>query len=397
ANKPMLKRAGITGAFIKTLPPDEQKYFGLNQGGEPNGLIAESGFEYINKVMPASPIQWPEALSTGMKHLNSLGITAWMDPSAGSIADGLDNTILAAYSKVSKQPGFSAHVTALIRADGNLDPTAQINLAKQWRSNFADNKFISIVGFKIFADGVMEFPTQTASMSLPYKNSGLQGSQMVDPEKFKQFVVAADREKLLVHIHAIGDRAVTDALDAIEAARKSSENANVPHSITHLQCVNPKDLDRFKTLNVPVSMQLLWATKDVYTEDLVRQYIDPTLYEYMYPAKSILNHGGIVAGASDWSVSSANPFEAIAMAETRVGKDGVLNAAEIMSRNDMIKAYTISAAKVILLEKSIGSLEVGKQADLVLLDRDFATVSSESVKDTKVLWTIFGGKVVYRK
>jgi predicted amidohydrolase YtcJ len=112
---------------------------------------------------------------------------------------------------------------------------------------------------------------------------------------------------------------------------------------------------------------------------------------------SILSAGTKIAGASDWPVSSANPFEAIHIGETRKGQKGVLEATEAMSRMEMLKAYTIHAAKVLMMEKTIGSIESGKQADFVLVDRDVLTVSSEEVKNTSVVWTMFGGNFVYRK
>jgi len=394
-NSILLRRAGINADFIHTLPPAEQHYFGLTNG-VPNGLLSEDGIQYVSDIIPASAIGSLDALVAGTKHLNSLGITAWMDPAAGSTDEGSNNESLVTYNKAVSENKLTAHVTTVIVANANDEPAAQIDVVKQWQKRMATGP-VSVVGFKIFSDGVMEYPTQTASMVAPYKNSGQNGSQMVDPGKFKLFLVAADRAKLLVHVHAIGDRAVTETLDAIEAARKVNGNMTIPHSITHLQCVQPSDLARFKALNVLASMQLLWATADSYTEDLVKPYISATAYEYMYPARSILNHGGVICGASDWPVSNANPFDAIAIAETRKGANGILNAGERLSRPDMLQAYTIHAARAILRDKEIGSLEVGKQADLIVLDRDVLTVSSESIRDTKVVWTMVNGKVVFQR
>jgi len=190
---------------------------------------------------------------------------------------------------------------------------------------------------------------------------------------------------------------VTDALDAFAAARKNNKKGSLMHSITHLQSVSPMDLKRFASLNVAASMQLLWATADIYTEQLVRPYVSETAYNFMYPAKSIKSNGGLVCGASDWPVSSANPWEAIHMAETRLGKDGVLNAKEKMSRMEMLNAYTLGAAKAIGRDNRIGSIEVGKEADFVLVDRDVLSVPSKQIRDTKVIWTMFGGEIVYMK
>lgn len=395
ANHTLLKLAQVDGQFVKTLPPAEQEYFAFT-GGELNGLLSEKAIHYVQRVIPPSTINATDALITACRHLNSLGITAWMDPAVGSSDDGPNNACLEAYEEASEQNGLTARVTTLLVANGNAAPASQIAVVRSWQQRLAPTPLF-LAGFKIFADGVMEYPTQTASMHLPYKNSGEHGSRMVDREKFKQFAIASDREKLLLHVHAIGDRAITESLDAIAAARTSNRNSDIPHSITHLQSVRPADLSRFKLLNVLASMQLLWATADSYTDELVKPYVDQTAYEYMYPARSIQNAGGIVCGASDWPVSSANPFEAIYTAETRTGTNGILNANELMSRKDMLQAYTLNAARAILRDKETGSIAVGKYADLIVVDRDVLTVSSESLRDARILWTMVNGTIVFRR
>ena len=395
-NNVVIRRASIDGSFIKSLSPAEKKYFGVNKYSEPNGLISESGFRKIEAILPSSPIKPIQAAEAGVKHLNSLGITAWLDPSAGNVSEGLNNHILTIYKELSAQKKLTAHVATVVVANGNSDGLQQVEVVKKLQHQFASVSNISILGFKIFADGVLEFPTQTAAVSIPYTNSNQLGSLMFDPQKFRKFVVLADRENLLVHVHAIGDRAVTESLDAFGSARRANGNSTIPHSITHLQLVKPQDFARFSALNVLASMQLLWASADSYTMDLVKPYLDPQLFAHQYPAMSLLNAGCIVAGASDWPVSSANPFDAIHMAETRKGQKGILDPKEIMPRIEMLKAYTIRAARVLMQEKNIGSIERGKNADFVLLDRDVLTVSSDDIKETKVLWTMFAGEIVYR-
>jgi predicted amidohydrolase YtcJ len=218
---------------------------------------------------------------------------------------------------------------------------------------------------------------------------------MFDPKKFKRFAIAADKQNLLVHVHAIGDRTVTETLNGFEAVRKANGNYRLPHSITHLQIVLPSDFERFKKLNVPASCQLQWAFGDVTTVDIVKPYIDPSLYKWQYPARSMYEAGALICGASDWPVSTANPFEAIYNAETRKGPLGVLDSTQCMPRLEMLYAYTINAAKAMLADKIIGSLEPGKSADIIMLDRDILTVSPEAMRDTKVMWALFEGNEVY--
>ena len=197
-----------------------------------------------------------------------------------------------------------------------------------------------------------------------------------------------------MHIHAIGDRAVRESLNGIEQARKDRQSG-VPHSITHLQLVNPKEFARFKPLNVIASMQLLWAAGDDYTLDMVKPYVSAFAFRYQYPAHSLLQQGATIAGASDWPVSSPNPWAAMAQAVTREGEKGVLNADERLDRETMFYAYTLNAARAIGQEQRIGSLTVGKQADFILLDRDVFTVDAKALAETRVLMTWFGGREVY--
>jgi len=218
---------------------------------------------------------------------------------------------------------------------------------------------------------------------------------LFDPAQFAKIVIAADKQGMLVHVHAIGDQAVTEALNGMEAARKANGDSGIPHTITHLQFIRPEDIPRFRQLGVIASFQLYWAVAETDTIELVKPYIDSAIYQWQYPARSVLDAGGIIAGASDWPVSTANVFRAIYQAETRKGPEGVLDADQRVPREAMFYAYTRNAARALREEDKIGSIAPGKQADFALLDRDVLTVTAEEARDTKVLWTIVGGKTVY--
>jgi hypothetical protein len=210
-----------------------------------------------------------------------------------------------------------------------------------------------------------------------------------------ELVAEAYRRGLSVHIHAIGDLAVKESLDAFEAARRANPSTKLPFVMTHAQFVDPEDIPRFAQIRVTAALQLLWALADPSTNELVKPYIDPGIYRWMYPARSILDSGGVISGASDWPVSTANPFLAIYQAETRHGAQGVLDEAQRMPREAMLYAYTRNSAQALDMADQIGSISVGKLADLVLIDRDVLTVPVEELKDAKVVWTLFGGKTVY--
>ncbi|PWU05040.1 MAG: amidohydrolase [Bacteroidetes bacterium] len=395
SNSALQKKAGINSAFISSLDAEGKKYFGIESNGSPNGFIADSGFVKLDAVIPASKIDRNKVAVKAMEYNNSCGITAWLDPAAGDIGYKGKNLMLESYKYLAEKKLLTAHIAATVVADANGDPQKQINSLKILRTKYNSIPNIYVIGFKIFADGVIEYPTQTAALSKPYTNSGSMGILMYDPKKFSAFVIAADKSGLLVHVHAIGDRAVTETLNGFEAARKTNGNTQIPHTITHVQVMKEEDISRFANLGILASLQLYWAMSDVTTIDIVKPYIDPTLYQLQYPARSLLHAGVKICGASDWPVSTANPFYAIYEAETRRGKKGVLDSSQTVPRLAMLYAYTINAACALREEKKIGSLEVGKSADIIFPDRDVLMVDAEELKNTKINWTMFEGKIVY--
>jgi hypothetical protein len=139
----------------------------------------------------------------------------------------------------------------------------------------------------------------------------------------------------------------------------------------------------------------LWAIADPSTNEQVKPYIDPSIYRWMYPARSILDTGAVIAGASDWPVSTANPFEATYQAETRSGPQGVLDPSQRMPREAMLYAYTRNSAQALGQLKEIGSIAPGKYADLALIDRDVLTIPADQLKSAAVVFTMWEGKIVY--
>jgi predicted amidohydrolase YtcJ len=234
-------------------------------------------------------------------------------------------------------------------------------------------------------------------LTAPYKNSGRLGDLLFDPTRFAELATLTDKQGLIVHVHAIGNRAVKEALNGIAAARRANGDSHLPDTITHMQFVDPDDFPRFRQLGVIASLQLFWANAGEETIELIKPYLDPGIYRWQYPARSLLDAGATIAGASDWNVSTPNVFEAIYQAETRKGPEGVLDPGQRMPREAMLFAYTRNSARAMNQQDSIGSLAPGMQADMVLLDRDVLTVSPEELKETKVVWTMLGGVTVYRE
>jgi predicted amidohydrolase YtcJ len=389
-NTAMRSLAGIDRMLVAVQDPETRALFGVGPGGEPNGLLAEAAMEHVTSVIPdPDATRMLEAGRYAVRYLHSSGITAWLDPAA-------DDASLEAYREMSATGELRSRVVALPVVDmmkGNEDE--QLAAALRHREAFADVTDVRVGGIKVFADGVAEYPTQTAHMSRPYRNSGRNGELLFDPQRFAQIATAADRAGMIVHVHAIGDQAVTEALDGIEVARRTNGDSGVLHSITHLQFVRPEDMPRFRDLGVLASFQLYWARGSNTTIDLVEPYVEPSLYRWQYPARSMLDAGVTIAGGSDWNVSTANVFHAIYRAETRNGPRGVLDPGQRMPRIAMLYAYTIEAARLLGEDGRIGSIAPGKLADFVVLDRDVLTVTSDEARDTNVLWTIVGGETVF--
>jgi len=388
SNLALRKRAGLDKAFISKLPEEKRKYYGLAPDLTPNGFGVDEGLEIVQtQIPPADAAKNLAGARAALDYLHGLGITSWLDPM-------VDAPILEAYRGLADAGGLTAHVAALplVKPD---DPNS-FKAALALRAKYAGIPNVTIPGVKVFADGVVEYPSQSAAMTAPYTNTGKHGDLLFKPENFAKLCIDADKQGLIVHTHAIGDLAVHETLDGIEAARKANGNSGVPHTITHLQFVRAEDIDRFKALGVVASYQLLWAELSVDTVDLIKPYVTAEIYPWQYPARSMLDAGTLIAGASDWNVSTPDVFKAIYQAETRRGPLGVLDANQDMPRLAMLQAYTINAARAMRQEAVVGSIEPGKAADLVLVDRDVLTVPPEQMRDTHVLWTMVGGQWVYR-
>lgn len=389
ANEALLKKAGITADYLKKLSEQERAYYGIEKNGEPNGFIVDAGTEKVYALVPKpNDNRLLAAGRAALKYNYSLGITAWLDPLA-------DEAVLKSYKLLADNHELISQVDAFPQVFAK-DPKAELAGVKKTQEQYKNVANLHVTGIKIFADGVVEYPSQTANLTKPYKNSGHSGDLLFDPAKFSELCVDADKQGLIIHVHALGDGAVREALNGIEAARKANGNSGLPHTLTHEQFVAPEEFPRFKQLGVISALQLLWAEAGPDTIEIVKPYLDPSVYQWQYPARSVLDNGGVISGASDWPVSSANVFWATYQAETRKGPEGVLDAAQDMPRLAMFYAYTLHSAKAMNLQDKIGSIAPGKQADLILIDRDVLTVSPEEMRDATILWTMVAGQTVYR-
>ena len=388
ANRALLQRAGITPEYLRTLSPAQRSYYGVDKDMQPNGFLVDAGTAKVEALLPKPTAE--QLLAAGRAALQynySLGITAWLDPLASDY-------VLRAYKMLADHGELTSQVVAFPQVLAK-DPAAELAAVQKTRAAYSNVPNLHVTGIKIFADGVAEFPSQTAHFTKPYKNSGHNGDLLFDPAKFAELCIAADKQGLIIHVHAMGDGAVKAALDGIAAARSANRESRLPHTLTHEQFVRPEDFPRFRELGVISALQLFWADAGNDTIEILKPYLDAAIYKWQYAARSILDNGGIISGASDWPVSTANVFRAIYQAETRKGTEGVLDFSQAMPREAMFYAYTRNSARAMNLD-SIGAIVPGNRADLVLLDRDVLTVSPEEMRDTKIVWTMVAGKIVYR-
>lgn len=403
ANRAMRERSGITRAYVDSLALTQRHTVGAGSDGEPDGILVDAGVDLATLHLPKPDAgRLLAAARFAVQANNRYGITAWMDPAANagpgealfSRAPGSMGTgVLPAYRALAEAGELSAHVAALLVASPRSD-AEDLDRLGQVRDQFLGVPNLSLPGIKIFADGVLEYPAQSAAVLEPYRNSGLYGEMLLTREGLRTLVDAADARGWLVHIHALGDRAVRESLDAFDAAR-ARRDSGVAHSITHLQLVDPADRPRFARLGVIAVMQLHWAEMDNYLLDLVKPYLNEQAFMAQYPARSLQKQGAVIAGASDWPISTANPWEAMHHAMTRQGQGGGLNPAERLDATSMLLAYTRHAAQAIGLADRIGTLQPGKQADFIVVDRDVLEADAEALGQTQVLATYFGGRQVY--
>jgi predicted amidohydrolase YtcJ len=379
----------VTKEFISHLSDLERSYYGVGRDFEPNGFAVDAGLEKVQATVPEpTKEQYFEAGRAAVQYLHSLGITAWLDAV-------VTEPSLSAYKNLAERGELTAHVAAFPVVNPRNDPAQELAAFQKMRAKFTGVPNLAMPGIKVFADGVVEFPSQTAALTKPYSNTGKSGELLFNPASFAVLVTAADKQGLIVHVHALGDLAVKESLNAIQAARKANGDSGLPHTLTHVQLADPEDFIRFRQLGVVAALQLLWAEASGDTIELMKPYLDPAVYQWQYPARSLLDAGATISGASDWPVSSPNVFWAIYQAETRKGPEGVLDPEQRMPRAAMLFAYTRNSARALNQLDTIGTIAPGKQADFVLVDRDVMTVPVEELRDTKVLWTMVGGKIVW--
>lgn len=387
ANSRALEIADIDA---NTPDPDRGVIVRDPETGEPTGTLRDSAMELVYAYIPKPTAEEIyQGLLAGLRRANAFGITAYTEP-------GSNEDSLAPYVSAAERGELTARVVASLSPISDLPdkfgPDIFDLLAKrdQFRSTF-----LNVDSVKVYIDGVIE--TKTSYMLEPYLD-GSNFPPFYEADELGELYQKLDRMGLQIHSHAIGDAAIRTALDAYEYALLENGPNDNRHQIVHLQLIDGQDIPRFAELNVAANFQCMWCYPDIYIDYAV-DIVGEKRVQQFYPVASIHKTGALVVGGSDWTVSSLNPLDAIETAVRRqdpfedIGP--VLGVNEEIDLTAALDMYTRNAAYVMRLEDKTGSIEVGKRADLIVLDRNLFDIPVTEINAARVLLTMMDGKIVH--
>jgi predicted amidohydrolase YtcJ len=404
-NSKALEIAGITA---DTPDPADGRIERDPETGEPTGMLHEgAAYSFNDTVVPsASAAEWEAATLEGQRHLHSLGITGWQDA-------WVTPDTLTAYQSLAADGRLTGRVVGSLWWDRHrgLEQINDFLDQRERASGAAAAGGSGMAGFfpttvKIMTDGVLE--NYTGALLDPYcdgcgGHTDNHGLTYVDPELLSAAVTELDRLGFQVHMHAIGDRAVRNALDAVQAARAAGPDRDLRHHIAHIQVVQPQDVPRFAELGVVANCQAYWAQTEPQMDELTLPFLGPERAELQYPFGGLLRSGARLCMGSDWAVTTANPLEQLEVAVTRVDPEHRDNAPFLpdqrLSLGEAVDAFTAGSAYV-NHDDDGGQIAVGRRADLAVLDLDifadgFVGGGRAPLADASVELTVASGTVVY--
>jgi predicted amidohydrolase YtcJ len=395
ANSAALERAAITAA---TSDPADGRIERLADGS-PQGTLHEGAMALVEAILPPVPAaEWERALAAGQRYLLSCGITGWQDAATEPEHE-------AAYLALVGRDELAASVVAALWWDRHRGLEQIGDLLGRRALQAPGYRPTSV---KLMLDGIVE--NYTAALLEPYldtagavtANSGI---DFIDPAELREIVSRLDRLGFQCHFHAIGSRAVRNALDAVGAILPPRFAGSPPfggrnlHHIAHLQIVDPRDVPKFARVGVAANLQALWACNEPQMTELTLPFLGPHSVENQYPFASLRAAGVPLAMGSDWPVSTANVFEQIEVAVTRrhpLHRERVpLQAQQALTLDQALTAFTAGSARVNRVEDQVGRIEAGMRADLAVADRN--PFLEEPIGETRVTHTIKGGRPVYRQ
>jgi predicted amidohydrolase YtcJ len=363
------------------------------ENGEPSGTLRETAVNLVEKVIPDYLLEErKKALLAYQDMALQVGVTRSHDAM-------LEAHSIATFRELAEEGSLK------MRFNGSLWMEPDLGISEQVASVIHERErnvhpYFQIKAAKIFVDGVIE--GGTGFLLEPYEHRpDSRGELIWSPEALNELVAAVDAARVQIHFHVIGDGAARLTLDALEAALNKNGKWDSRHLITHLQLVAPEDVPRFKKLDVVGVPQPFWFTVGDYYRNLALPYLGKQRADRQYPMKSFLEAGIIMASSSDFPVTI--PFDpligmqtGITRSERGVVPEEVLWPEEKVTLEQMIESFTFNGAYANFEENISGSLEAGKKADLVVLDRNLFEVPIKEIDKVKVLLTLVDGEIVYR-
>lgn len=391
-NTKALELAGITA----DTPDPHDGRIERDPDGTPTGTLHEGAMDLVARHMPDdTPSELEEALRLGQRHLHSFGITAWQD----AIVE--PNVEERAYVSLASSGELTARVVGAMWWDHDRGAD-QIDEFVERRAATSIGRY-QATSIKLMMDGVLE--NHTGAMLEPYldghgRATDDRGLLQIDPDGLAEWVPALDALGFQAHFHAIGDRAVRTSLDAVAAARRRNGPSDTRPHIAHIQVIHPDDIARFAALDVAANAQPLWAAHEDQMDVLTIPFLGER-WRWQYPFRSLRAAGAVLAMGSDWSVSSPNPLWEMHLAVHRLapasygGERDVFLPDERLDLIDALAAFTAGSAYVNHLDEVSGTLEVGKFADLAVLDRDLFDRGAGAIGEAHVVATFVEGRTVY--
>ncbi len=388
-NSLALQRAGVDAS---TADPEDGR-IERDPDGAPTGMLQEGAIDLVaDHVPPTSHADHVAGLLEGQRQLHALGITGWQDAIVRPEGQ-------AAYAEVQRSGRLTAKVRLAMLWDSKRGLEQVDELVE--RREAAATGGLAAGSVKLFVDGIIE--NRTAVMVEPYLEpdggvSEMCGIPMIERDLLTAAVVELDRRGFQCHFHAIGDGGVRLALDALQAARAANGAADRRHHLAHIELIHPDDIGRFATIGAVANMQPFWAMDESQMRDLRIPVLGAERARWQYPFRSLLDAGARMAGGSDWPVTTPNPLLEMEVAVTRTDTDNrggpALFPEERLTLDQALTAFTIGSAYVNHLDAETGSIEVGKRANLAILDRDIRSPAAGPLGEAHVVATVVDGQVV---
>lgn len=378
ANSKALALAGIN----RSTKDPEGGIVVKDETGEPTGVFIDRASALINPFIPKpSNSQITKNLKLAMNELASLGITSVHDA-------GIDSENFKRLQELKSDGELKVRVHGMFSGTGP-------DFKKYCQRGPLIDPMLSLRSVKLFIDGALG--SRGAALLTDYTDQpGHKGLLLKTPKEINEAVLTAYKCGFQVGVHAIGDRGNRLVLEAIENAIKVTKRKDLRPRIEHAQVIHPSDVQRFKLSGIIASMQPVHATSDM---PWAEQRLGPQRILAAYAWRNLLDQGVILASGSDFPVEDANPIKGIYAAVTRKNVSGLPEegwyAGQKMTRDEALVSFTRAGAFAAFMENEIGSLEPGKYADFIIVDRDLLVVPESDITSTKVLETYLNGNKVY--